>query len=86
MPTAAVFRTQTNEGLFLSAASGLAVGEYEVVARMEGFRRVVRSNITLQANQTLQVNFRLQLGAAVETVEVVADVSWLIAVVKHSAK
>jgi hypothetical protein len=67
--TGAVFRTQTNaQGNY--TAPGLAVGRYEVRAELQGFRRAVRSGITLQVNQNAQVNLVLQVGQLAETVEV----------------
>ena len=65
----AVFRTQTN-GQGSYTAPGLAVGRYEVRAELAGFKRAVRSGITLQVNQNAQVNLVLQVGQLAETVEV----------------
>ena len=55
------FQTKTNESGFY-AAPGLAIGEYEVVAQLQGFKRSVRSGITLQVNQNARVNFQLEVG------------------------
>jgi len=64
-----VFRTQTNsQGLY--TAPGLAVGRYEVRAELSGFKRAIRSGITLQVNQYAQVNLVLQVGQVAETIEV----------------
>lgn len=72
--TGAVFRTQTNEqGLY--TAPGLPVGRYEVRAEREGFKKAVRSGITLQVGQTAQVNLVLQVGQLAEVVEVKGDAS-----------
>lgn len=65
----AVFRSQTN-GQGSYTAPGLAVGRYEVRAELAGFKRAVRSGITLQVNQNAQVNLVLQVGQLAETVEV----------------
>ena len=70
--TNAVFRTQTNQSGFFTAP-GLAVGDYEVSAQMEGFKRAVRSGITLQVNQNAVVNLTLQIGQVAESVEVVGQ-------------
>ncbi len=63
------FKTKANETGFYTAP-GLAVGEYEVLAEMAGFKRSVRSGITLQVNQNAQVDLRLEVGQVAETVEV----------------
>jgi hypothetical protein len=70
--TNAAFRTRSNEQGFYTAP-GLAVGEYEIRAEMEGFKRAVRRGITLQVNQNAAVNLRLEVGQVVETVEVVGE-------------
>jgi hypothetical protein len=67
--TNAVFRTNTNENGFY-AAPGLPVGTYEVSCSASGFKRSVRSGITLQVNQNARVNLVLELGQVAETVEV----------------
>ena len=68
--TGSVFRTQTNDSGNYSAPN-LAIGQYEVAVEMEGFKRAVRSGLTLQVNQRAQVDVVLELGQIVETVEVV---------------
>ena len=70
--TNAVFRTSTNMQGFYTAP-GLAVGGYSVTASMQGFKRVVRSGITLQVDQKAVVDFHLELGAVTESVEVVGQ-------------
>jgi len=67
--TGAIFRTQTNE-LGSYTAPGLAVGRYEVRAERDGFKKAVRSGLTLQVNQNAQVNVTLQVGQLAEVVEV----------------
>jgi hypothetical protein len=70
--TNAVFRTRANaEGFY--TAPGLPVGEYEVTAERQGFKRSVRSGITLQVNQTAQVDFQMQIGQVADTVQVVGE-------------
>lgn len=72
LDTGAVFRTKTNEqGNYI--APGMAVGRYEVRASMQGFKKAVRSGITLQVNQNALVNISLQVGQLVESVEVSAQ-------------
>ncbi|MBM3735416.1 MAG: hypothetical protein FJW39_06475 [Acidobacteria bacterium] len=66
------FGTRTNDQGFYTAP-GMAVGEYEVTAELAGFKRAVRSGITLQVNQNAQVNIRMEVGQVAETVEVVGE-------------
>ena len=70
--TNATFSAVTNTSGFYTAPS-LAVGEYEVAARFEGFKRAVRSGITLQVNQTARIDIVLEIGEVVETIEVVGE-------------
>lgn len=70
--TNAVFRTTTNDQGFYTAP-GLAVGGYEVTAESEGFKRAVRSGITLQVDQRAAVDFTLSLGQVTEAVEVTGE-------------
>ncbi len=72
LDTGAVFNTASNErGIY--TAPGLAVGRYSVKVERDGFKKAVRSGITLQVNQNAQVNVVLQLGQLAEVVEVVAE-------------
>lgn len=59
------------EGFYTSP--GLPVGEYIVAAEREGFKRAVRSGITLQVDQRAQVNLLLEVGTVAETVQVTAE-------------
>ncbi|MBM3724527.1 MAG: TonB-dependent receptor [Acidobacteria bacterium] len=70
--TNSVFRARTNEQGFYTAP-GLPVGDYEITAELQGFKRSVRSGITLQVNQNAQVNVRLEVGQVAERVEVVGE-------------
>ncbi|MEK7829505.1 MAG: TonB-dependent receptor, partial [Acidobacteriota bacterium] len=63
--------TTNGEGYYVSPP--LSVGEYRVEARMTGFRRTVRSGLTIQIQQTLSVDFTLEVGQVAETVEVTAQ-------------
>ncbi len=70
--TNAIFRTTSNEsGNYV--APNLPVGEYEVTAQYEGFKRIVRSGIRLQVNQNARLDLRLEVGQLAETVEVVGE-------------
>jgi len=70
--TNAVFRATTNDSGNYTAPS-LPSGEYEVSVQMQGFKRGVRSGITLQVNQKAQVNVHLEIGQVAERVEVVGE-------------
>jgi len=70
--TNAVFRTQTNDSGNYTAP-GLPIGDYEVSAQLQGFKRTVRSGIRLQVNQNAQVNIRLEVGQLAESVEVTGE-------------
>ncbi|MBI1896649.1 MAG: carboxypeptidase regulatory-like domain-containing protein [Acidobacteria bacterium] len=70
--TNGVFRTATNETGFYTGP-GLAVGQYEVTAEADGFKKSVRTGITLEVDQRAMVNFALTIGSLTESVEVVAD-------------
>ncbi len=70
--TNAVFATSTSEsGLYI--APGLPVGDYEISVESEGFRRSIRSGVTLQVNQNAEVNVTLEIGQVTEVVEVVGQ-------------
>ena len=70
--TNAVFATSSNEsGLYV--APGMAVGEYEIAVESAGFRRTVRSGVTLQVGQNAEVNVMLEIGQVTEVVEVVGE-------------
>ncbi|MBK7930767.1 MAG: carboxypeptidase regulatory-like domain-containing protein [Bryobacterales bacterium] len=70
--TNAVFRTQTNDSGNYTAP-GLPIGDYEITAQLQGFKRTVRSGIRLQVNQNAQVNVRLEVGQLAESVEVTGE-------------
>lgn len=70
--TNAVFATSSNEsGLYV--APGMAVGAYEISVEADGFRRSVRSGVTLQVGQNAEVNVMLEIGQLTEVVEVVGE-------------
>src|SRR5580698_6215372 len=74
--TGAVFpTTTTSTGSF--TLSQLPVGPYDVTAAVDGFKKYVRSGITVQVAQTLRIDIPLQLGAASESVTVSAEASLL---------
>ncbi len=70
--TNAVFATSSNEsGLYV--APGMAVGNYEIAVESEGFRRTLRSGVTLQVGQNAEVDVTLEIGQVTEVVEVVGQ-------------
>ena len=70
--TNVLFTAATNEnGLY--TAPGLAVGEYEISAESAGFKRAVRSGLTLQVNQIARVDLQLEIGQVTETIEVTGE-------------
>ena len=70
--TNALFSTSSNEnGLYV--APGLTVGEYEISVESDGFRRSVRSGVTLQVGQNADINVTLEIGQVTEVVEVVGE-------------
>jgi hypothetical protein len=67
--TGAKFRATTNEsGNYI--APGLAVGRYEIRVEQVGFKKFVRSGLTLQVGQNARVDIRLELGQQADTVTV----------------
>ena len=70
--TNAVFQSTTNSAGFYTAPA-LPVGDYTVSATVEGFKRTVRSGITLQVDQKAIVDLTLVIGTVAESVEVVGQ-------------
>ena len=70
--TNSVFRTATNETGFYTAP-GLAVGEYVVTAELTGFKKTVRSGITLEVDQKASVNLTIEVGQITERIQVVGE-------------
>ncbi|HEU0123766.1 MAG TPA: carboxypeptidase regulatory-like domain-containing protein [Bryobacteraceae bacterium] len=61
--------TETNnDGLY--TATALQIGEYTIQVEKNGFKRAVRSGLTLQVDQRAQVDFRMDLGGVAEIIEV----------------
>jgi hypothetical protein len=72
--TNAITLTESNaEGYFLTPP--LTVGNYEVTAQAAGFKKEIRTGLTLEVDQHAEVNLQLQVGAATESVQVVGDAS-----------
>src|SRR3989304_4955609 len=66
-----VARTTTTNERGVYRVQSLDPGRYEVTAELMGFRKAVRSDVTLSVGTTLGVNFELQPGVVTELVEVV---------------
>jgi hypothetical protein len=64
--------TETNNDGFFSAPA-LQVGEYSIAVEKAGFKRALRSGLSLQVDQRAQVDFRLDVGGVAETIEVVGE-------------
>lgn len=70
--TNASFPAVSNDAGYYTAPS-LPVGGYTLTAEAKGFKKEVRSGITLQVDQHAEVNFQLEIGAAAESIEVHGD-------------
>src|SRR5690242_10234857 len=55
----------------------LPVGAYEVSVVVPGFKRYVRSGLTVQVAETLRIDINLEVGAATESVTVQAEAALL---------
>jgi hypothetical protein len=63
-------KTETNEqGVFFVAS--LKPGPYSITVEKSGFRKTVRSGITLQVNQAARADLVLQVGEVTNTIEIV---------------
>ena len=67
--TGAVLPTTTNNEGFYTAPS-LPVGGYSVSIEKTGFKKTVRTGVTLQVDQRAEVNFKLDVGETTESIEV----------------
>lgn len=66
------FVTKTSgEGYYVAPA--LPVGIYSVSAEKQGFKRVVRNDLTLQVDQRADIDLTLTVGSASESVTVTAE-------------
>ena len=83
IPAAQVTVTNTGTGYTRSAQTGaqgdyrlefLPVGNYNVETSANGFKKVVRTGIVLQADQPARVDTQLQIGQATETIQVTSEV------------
>jgi hypothetical protein len=66
------FEAETSpDGFYTTPA--IPVGSYSVSAESKGFKKTVRTGITLQVDQRAQVNVTMELGSVSESVEVNAQ-------------
>ncbi len=76
LETGSVFpTTTTSTGSY--TLSELPVGSYEVTATVPGFKKYVRTGITVQVAQTLRIDIPMEVGTATESVTVSAEASLL---------
>src|SRR5580692_7572653 len=76
LETGAVFPTATTStGSY--TLTELPVGPYEITATVAGFKKYVRTGVTVQVAQTLRVDIPMEVGTATESVTVSAEASLL---------
>ena len=63
----------TSNGTGYYEAPLLLPGSYQVTAEHPGFRRTVRTGITLAASQKAEINVQLEIGTQTETVSVIGS-------------
>jgi len=66
--------TAVTNGEGFYTVPNLPVGSYSVSVAREGFKKGIRSGLTLEVDQKAQVNLTLEAGALSESLEVVAQV------------
>lgn len=64
----AVTTETNNDGVY--SATALQIGEYSIAVEKQGFKRAVRTGLTLQVDQRGQIDFRMDVGGVAETIEV----------------
>jgi len=67
----AVTAETNNDGLY--SVTALPIGAYTIQVEKSGFKRAVRTGLTLQVDQRAQIDFRLDVGAVAESIEVVGE-------------
>ena len=70
--TGATTRLTTNVNGYYEA-SFLVPGQYSVTVEMTGFKRMVRSGLTLALGEQLKINFELEIGGVTESITVTAE-------------
>ena len=86
LPGVSVTAKSTQTGLTQQTVSGgegdwripgLPTGSYEIAFELDGFKKLVRSGITVEAATTRSVPVTLEVGGLTETVQVAADANLL---------
>lgn len=75
--TGEIAHAVTNAGGRFVLASLAPGGPYTITVEAQGFRTEIRSGIHLTVSQTVDLNVTLQIGAALQKVQVSADVTQL---------
>lgn len=70
-------RTTVTDGSGFYTFPNLLPGRYDVAAELEGFKRISRQGVPLDAGSSLNVDFTLETGALTEEVTVTAEASML---------
>lgn len=71
--TSAASRSSSNEAGQYTVPN-LAVGEYQLIFDANGFKKLVRSGVTVGVSAVLRVDVQMQLGATADSIEVTAEV------------
>jgi hypothetical protein len=53
---------------------GLVPGPYRITAELQGFRRLIQSDVVLRIGTTMQVDLLMQVGGLEESVTVTAEI------------
>ncbi|MGH9853375.1 MAG: carboxypeptidase-like regulatory domain-containing protein, partial [Blastocatellia bacterium] len=65
-------KSETNDqGLY--TVPGIKPGPYSITVERSGFKKFVRSGVTLQVNQTARIDINLQVGEMTSVVEITGD-------------
>ncbi|MFT3746549.1 MAG: TonB-dependent receptor [Pyrinomonadaceae bacterium] len=71
----AVSVTSNGEGFF--QVNYLLSGKYSITVEVQGFKKLLRENVTVDIGNTIQVDLPLEVGGATETVTVTSDIQQL---------
>src|SRR4029450_5254395 len=66
-------RTAVTDGSGFYTFPNLQAGRYHISAELEGFKKLVRDNVNLDAAGALTIDFALETGAITEAVTVTAE-------------